>query len=167
MITLDVPLDRFPDELRRRMPSEAVFLREHRGVVILTAADVAQHLILRAESGLARKDVEAFLLEHKIEWSSGVWRLGDSGPEEGAASSAYVAAVAYRSTEAKPGCWMDAYDSEPTVQEVLTNLFEEFRINGEVRDIAFEDFLRLAAPNVVILKPEEIRYHVVQKQSEC
>jgi hypothetical protein len=42
-------------------------------------------------------------------------------------------------------------------------MYREFDQNGEIADVSFEDFMRLAHLNVVILKPEELRYHVNQK----
>lgn len=163
MLTLDVGLDRFVEEVKRRLPKETVYLSCHRKEIRLTAASPDGQLLIRSRTDTSRGDLQKRLDAEKILCAEGSWTAGTSTEVEPAAD-AYIAAVAYQSSEIKPGVWMDAYPAEPTVQEILKTLFDEFLANGEVADISFEDFLRLATPNVVVLRPDEVRYHLSQKE---
>jgi formate dehydrogenase maturation protein FdhE len=116
-----------------------------------------------AFSALARSEVEMKLGQAALDFANGVWRSDDEVLDDQAMQDYYVAAVAYRSSEHKPGVWIDAYPHEPNVQEVLQNLYEEFDENGEIADVSFDDFLRLAVPNVEILGPDQTRYFVRRK----
>jgi len=163
MVTLEISLERFAEEVQRRMPGETAYVRSTSSGVVITAARPEKALVLRAVSGRARPEIESFLKAAGLTVAPGGWSAGEVEIEEQTLEGVYVAAVSYRSRESTPGVWMDAYPSEPTVQEVLTNMYREFDQNGEIADVSFEDFMRLAHLNVVILKPEELRYHVNQK----
>ncbi|MBL8086511.1 MAG: hypothetical protein JNM85_00390 [Chthonomonas sp.] len=163
MITLEVSLEQFVIELKERMPKERAYLREHGGVVLLTASRAETGMILRAQSGLARAELDAKLLAAGITVEHGAWSDGALDDSTQDLGTVHVAAVGYESGERRAGVWMDAYPKEPTVQEVLNNLYDEFMENGEVAEVSFEDFLRIAQPNVVILSPDQIRYHTSNK----
>ena len=99
--------------------------------------------------------------------SNGRWTDGGLEFELGQRSAdAFIAAVSYYSKEASPGLWMDAYPTPPTPQIVLRSIYDEFRANDEIGDVTYEEFLRLAHPNVVILSPGEIATFLAQKE-EC
>ena len=167
MITLVVPLEQFAQERQARMPKQTVYLTETDDGAVITVADPAQGVMIRCASGRSLAETKKVLGEKGIAWSPGEWRDGASEATMSAKELPYIAAVAYQSSEPMPGCWMDAYSAPPTVQEVLKNLFDEFQTNGEITDATFEDFMRLANPNVIILTPDETRYHLTQKELPC
>jgi hypothetical protein len=47
--------------------------------------------------------------------------------------------------------------------QVLKSLFDEFRDTGELDEISFEEFVRQANPNVVIVSPSELQSFLTQK----
>lgn len=96
---------------------------------------------------------------HRGSWSQGT----DLPDREISISEAYVAAIAYQSSEHKPGIWVDAFPSLPTQVQALRALFDEFRATGEIAEVSFEEFVRLANPNVVIVGPAEIHSFLTQK----
>lgn len=166
MLMLSVGLDPFIAECKRRLPNDAAYLHVEGGHAHLTAADVRHRVLLSCRVNLSEKEVRAKLADAKIECRTGQWNAstGSDSATNGTTEAAYIAAVAYRSHDAKPGLWVDAYAAEPTAQEVLTNFFREMEENAEISaTVSFEDFLRLANPNVVIVRPEELRYHLDQK----
>lgn len=86
------------------------------------------------------------------------WSTGGAGPDSmESATAVYVAAVAYQSSERKPGLWMDAFAEAPSTGDVLSALYEEFRENGDIGDLSLEAFLKIARPNVVIMSPDQLR----------
>ncbi len=48
--------------------------------------------------------------------------------------------------------------------QVLKAMYEEFRATGELGDVAMEEFIRLANPNVVIISPNELLSYLLQKE---
>lgn len=167
MITLVVPIDQFIQERQTRLPKQAVYLAETEQGVVITCGDPVTRLIIRCVTAIGPAETKKMLGEKGVAWTSGEWRDGTTEPTQTQAELPYMAAVSYHSAEAMPGCWVDAYRSSPTVQEVLKTLFEEFQTNGEINDVSFDEFMRLASPNVVIFSPDEIRYHLGQKDQNC
>ncbi|MBI3720930.1 MAG: hypothetical protein HY248_00125, partial [Fimbriimonas ginsengisoli] len=49
------------------------------------------------------------------------------------------------------------YEDPPTQLQVLRTLYDEFRETGEVGDVSFDAFVRMAQPNVLILSLAELR----------
>ena len=66
-----------------------------------------------------------------------------------------------------PGVWVDAYSEQPSAAMALKGLYDEFRSTGEVGEISFEEFVRLALPNVVIVSPLEIEKFIESKEPDC
>ena len=46
------------------------------------------------------------------------------------------------------------------IAEVVKRLYEEFRETGELAEVAFEEFMKLAVPTIVVVGPEEIQRYV-------
>lgn len=68
----------------------------------------------------------------------------------------WVAAVAYSSATDIPGLWVDSSIIQPSTAEVTERLFKELEQDGELRGLTYEEFLRIAKPNVVVVSPEEV-----------
>jgi|GEM_PF-754888 len=77
----------------------------------------------------------------------------------------YTVAISYQSDELKPGVWVDAFPYLPTPMQALRAIYDEFRSTGEIGDVSFEEFMRLAHPNVAIVSPSEIATFAAQKQA--
>lgn len=163
MLTLEVHFHQFHDEIQHRCKGERVYISEIKRRVICSCFESKTGVLVRCETTDPIVEVEKKLgaLGHEI--ARGYWSRSEEENIHESFDDLYLAGVAYVSAESKPGIWLDAYSEEPTVHQVLTRLFDEFRENGEVADVNFEDFMQLAMPNVVLLKPDEIRYHLDNK----
>lgn len=141
--------------MRRHLPAGTPAYLETRGhVVTATAADPKQQFMIRTRKRAAIETVRAELQSHDIEVAEGSWfneNEGDAAANE--LNLPWIAAVAYKSGDDKPGTWVDAFNVEPSQMQVLRRIYGEFQQTGEIGDTEFEDFLRLASPNVVIVSP--------------
>lgn len=68
----------------------------------------------------------------------------------------FVAAVAYTSRDSRPGLWVDAFPYEPTPLQALRAMYEEFKANGEIGSITFEEFVLHSNSNVVVAGKEQM-----------
>ena len=161
-MVLKVDLLKFSEAARVLLGTEEVFLSPRGSGTWVTAGNPAKDVLLACHSPLAPELVRAELARFNLKVYEGEWALHDPGPTVEAHES-WVAAVAYRSREPMPGLWMDAYADQPTAAQVLKAMFDEFRENGEVGEVTFEEFVRMAEPNVQILSPSQVLDFAMQK----
>lgn len=161
-MTLRVPYSDFAAAATRFEIREAYILPKQR-VTQVTGVMKTTGRILYAETETPLEDVRQQLTDKELHVFDGAWSLDP--PEEPAErpGEKFIAAVAYVSAEAMPGIWIDAYPWQPTQVQVLRALYDEFRSTGEVAEIPFEEFIRLASPNVAIVSPLEIDGFVESK----
>lgn len=162
-VTLQVALDSFVPTVKRMLATREIFIAPHEAGSIITAADTDKSTILVAFASTSPDHAKEALADPEVHFTSGSWTCDSNVVPMSLGSTTYLAAVAYRSAEDKPGLWVDAYPSLPASMTVLRNMFDEFRETGEMEHITFEEFLQLANPNVVILSPEQIESFVAQK----
>ena len=156
-MVLRVPFDAFADTVKRRLPGAEAYVAPRPFGSVVTAAQPGRALVVvsfcRRPPSEARRALEAEGLEVR----EGEWcHEGEPIESTEDRSDLHVGAVAYRSGESMPGLWVDAFLGPRTPAEVLRALYEEFLETGELRDCTFEEFVRTAQPNVVILGPEEL-----------
>ena len=121
---------------------------------------------MASTSRLSAQEIRAKLQKDGFEVREGEWT--DSG--EGASDrigerQAHIAAVAYVSREKTPGLWLDAFPAQPVTGAVLRSFYDELAANGEIPEVSFEEFVRLASPNVIIVGPSEIQGFLDQKEN--
>jgi len=166
-MVLKVDLDQFVEEVQSRFGTKDCYVSPLGRGSVATAADPSNALIVacasRSEPEALCKELEAKSLAPKL----GNWSLAVEVTVEDMDRPAYIAAVSYHSKEDKPGLWVDAYPNEPSAADVLMSLYNEFRETGELVDITFEEFMRLAHPNVVILNPDQVARFAQQKEQNC
>jgi hypothetical protein len=165
-VTLQVPFEQFVPTVRRLLSNAPAFVRDHGSGSLVTAADPAKRCIVAcAHTDSASKTID-LLRAAGLEASHGQWREeGDIDDLHGGESVPYVAAISYRTEGDSPGIWVDAFQELPTQVMALRSLYDEFRSTGELSDdISFEEFVRLACPNVVIASPEDLASYVRQKE---
>jgi hypothetical protein len=98
---------------------------------------------------------------------NGAWAVDGSIEDEvGPPLPAHVAAVAYRTSEDRPGLWMDAFEGAPSEVAVLEAMYDEFVKSGQIDPLPFDAFIEKAKVNVVILSPDEQAAFVTQKKTE-
>ena len=131
----------------------------------VSAADPARDLMILSNCQRGVKYATQSLRDAGFEPIVGSWSLDGQEPECEAMAGAYVAVVAYRTKDQKPGIWIDAFATEPTPADVLKRIYDEFRETGELPDVPFEEFMRLAFPNVAIVSPEELSLYSQRNQA--
>jgi hypothetical protein len=136
---------------------QRAYVSHFRGGSLATAAEPESNTIIAAMSRSKLDDAIKALRDQQMEVAEGAWSTDENFTiEKGLACDAYVAAVAYQSGENRPGVWMDSYSFLPTEVQVLRAMHEEFRATGELSEVSFEEFVRLANPTVAIISPAEV-----------
>lgn len=160
-MTLTVPIEEFAAAVQRVLgQKEAYVSPQGRGSMATASKDGKMVVALAKESP---EILKAQLGEAGMSVFDGQWRQNHEGP--GAENEApYIAAVAYVSAHEKPGLWVDAYPEPPTGVQVLRAMYDEFVSTGELDESSFEEFLRLANANIVILSPADLRSFVLAKE---
>jgi hypothetical protein len=152
-----VDLEQFAEAVRTHLKSNvaAVATRENRTVI--TAGDPEQRVVVAAASSKPAAKVREMLIEAGLTVTSGEWTESNEWALEPCEEQdAYIAAVAYKSREEMPGLWLDAFPYEPSNGEILKALYDEFSEAGHLDSVPFEEFVRLSAANIVVLRPEDV-----------
>ncbi len=153
---LRVPFEGFADAVRRCTSGEEAYVTNRNGLVWATAGEPGKGIIVAAAADVAPEEARKRLKDAGLMVHDGSWRESDSDASLEEGGQTHVAAVAYRSGEPSPGLWMDAFPSPVTQSQVLRAMYEEMVQNGEIDEVGFEEFVRVAEPNVVVLSPEEV-----------
>lgn len=162
---LRVKLEDFANAARRYANAEEAFLAEVPGGVSITAVDIANDVMVLARSEDGMDATREALAGTGLALMEGHWSSDEDEPEDSTALL-YVAAVAYRSRDAVPGLWMDAYPSQPTTADVIQAIYKEFVATGEMAEVGVEEFQRLAQPNVCIMSPTQMKGFAMNKEPE-
>ncbi len=162
-MTLRVPFDLFSETVRRVVGTDEAYLAPTDAGSICTAFDTNKRVrVLTKQPGPASATKEK-LEKAGMKIRSGYWAEGDEDVPEPAQAVPFIASVSYHANKDQAGVWVDAYDSLPTVALVLKAMYDEFTDTGELQDISFDEFVRLAHPNVVIVTPSELINYVTAK----
>ncbi len=161
-MVLKVDFAAFSKSVQRYAPGKVVFLASEAGRVILTASDPMTGMMLQSQTGQPLAKVQALLEADGFTVDRGRW-VPDLGEGEYSCDELFVAAVAYRSSESKPGLWVDVFPSKPSTSDVLNAFFEEFSTEGMTANLSLDQFIRMSEPNVVVLDPSEISAFLAKK----
>lgn len=151
-MTLSVPFDQFAHEVKERLPKQPVYLRWKHGHVHASCGDPSLPLLVLSTGNLSLAEAEKRLAGEGIEVRRGHW--GDVDPEDDA--PLWLGIVAYRSDEAKPGLWVEAFPVEPTSALVVETMLEEFRRQGLVGDLTLDQFIAKADLHTMVFAPEDL-----------
>jgi len=165
-MTLQVDFDQFADAAKRHTKVQHAYLSRHEGRTLVAVADPVSNLILVAMSKHEIEETQAILKNEGFTSSKGAWHEGHD-IHASDADTAFIAAVAYASGDEMPGVWVDAFAELPSQAMILKAIYEEFRQTGEVGEVSFEEFVRQANPNVVIVSPSEISSFLESKDKGC
>lgn len=163
-MTLQVPFEGFAAAAARVLGAKEAYVTRHAAGALVTASNATSRTIVAALAGLSPDAAKAVLESRGLKVYEGVWAaegLTDLGDD--CMAEAHVAAVAYTSGEGRPGLWIDAFDAVPTPAQVLRGMYEEFRDTGEAAEVSFEEFVRLANANVVVVTPAQLRGYLHEK----
>jgi hypothetical protein len=164
-VVLQVPFGEFGETAKRVLGHKCdAYLCRHGERTVATAAIASMSSVVVAilDKPLeeARKLIEAQgLSTHEGRWSDDlVLQELEEGPAE-----TFVAGIAYKSDTGTPGIWIDAFPQLPTQVQVLRAMYEEVKETGEMSEVSFEEFVRLAEANVVIATPEDLKGYMAAK----
>lgn len=161
-MVLKVDFAAFPKAVQRYAPGKVIFIASEAGRVILTASDPMTGMMLQTQTSQPMAKVQASLEAEGFTVDRGRW-VPDLSEGEYSCDELFVAAVAYRSSEAKPGLWVDVFPSKPSTSDVLNAFFEEFSAEGMTANLSLDQFIRMSEPNVVVLDPGEITAFLAKK----
>lgn len=166
-MVLRVEFERFADTCKKLLQVEDAFVTSRGDGSMATAAAPGKELIVAAVCRQSAGEVTKALEGAGMKVSEGEWSPGGEGWEiNEVGCDLHVGAVAYNSKESKPGLWVDAFAEPRTHTQVLRAMFDELRENGELDEMSFEEFVRLANPNVVVLAPTDLT-RFVEHQTDC
>ena len=134
---------------------------------IVTAANPTSGVIISSIVRLTPSEVKDTLKADKWEVVDGQWSTDAVELQEQTTAELTVGAVAYNSKDSKPGLWVDAFTEPQNQTQVLKAMYDELTANGELGDVSFEEFIRLANPNVVILSPADLARFALQRSNPC
>jgi hypothetical protein len=165
-LVLTVDIKDFAAAVKEWASVKDVFLSSSAKGSVLTAANPQKNILIVCKTEEDPRTLEEMLAKSGLSISAGKW--GESGAQNGAADlqGSYIVGIAYQSRDQSPGLWMDAFATMPTPQIAIRAMYDEFRANNEVGNVSYEEFLKLAHPNVVILSPSEIATYL-QSKEEC
>lgn len=167
-MTLHVPFDEYPETVKRLLDHSETYLELRSKGVIATAVHPKSDRLVVSATHLTLTDARKVLEGRGMTVHLGRWSLEvEPELEPLELRNAYIGAVAYVSSEERPGVWVDVFPEMPTQVLVLRALYEEFRTTGELADVSFEEFVRLGKPNVAIVSPAEIATFLEAKEPGC
>ena len=152
-MTLVTSLEHFSAEAKSRAKGQPVYVAEVDGRVRVTCVSDDGNVALCAVSKLASDEVEKQLTAAGCSVRKGEWKCG---AVTDSTEAMWIGAVAYKSSEAKPGLWVDAFPYQPSEAEVSQTFLTEMVDQGVVKEIGLEQFNALANPNVLVIGPSEI-----------
>lgn len=163
---LHVEFEHFAAAVKRHMKTPHAYVSRLESKTHVSAADPLANVLVSASTSLGMEEAQQKLVASGLETSHGGWAEGGHGPSDSLGELPFVVAVGYKSGDEMPGVWLDAYAEVPTPAIVLKSIYDEFRQTGEIGDLAFEEFVRIASPNVVIVSPPEMERFLADKR-EC
>jgi hypothetical protein len=163
-MVLLVPIERFAAEARVRFPGEPVYVAGHAGRSLATVGSEKSGTMVQAEVPESAETLRARLEGEGLEVARGRWVVDEESAELDRHRPLFVAAVAYRSSEGRPGLWVDAYHREPSAGEVIDAFFDEMRSQGQVGNVTQEEFERIAGPTVVVVAPDALQEYANQSE---
>ncbi|AIE84670.1 hypothetical protein [Fimbriimonas ginsengisoli] len=157
-MTLQVPFEQFAAAAKRVLGAREAFVARHPSGALVTASSSTARTVVAAVAPFPPEEARKRLKEAGLETFEGVWSIeGLTELEEECPAETYVVAIGYESSDGKPGVWVDAFAELPTQVQALKAMYEELRETGELSEVSFEEFVRLANVNVVIVSPAQLR----------
>lgn len=152
---IKVSLDDFPEAVSRLAPNALVTVSETDEGISAWALNPSTKDVILTNGNSSLEFFTARLTSQGLRIRMGKpHNIYDSVEAE--SSSIWVAAVAYRSRELRPGVWVDAFPHEPTQLEVLRAMYDDFRETGDTKEVDFDEFCRLSMANVIIVSPHNL-----------
>ncbi len=153
-MVLTVPFEEFAAAAERLSLPKHAYLSRFGPVCRVTCGDPDRDLMLRTDASNTVAETRRKLERSGFNCSEGLWSSEDEA-EAMPSASYWIAAVAYKGADGKPGLWVDALPHRPLTGDILRVMYDEFKSQGELDGIDLDEFMRHLEPNVVILDPSE------------
>lgn len=161
---LHVDFDQFAPTVERLLAAKEAYVRAHNGTIAISSGSPDRRTIIGSSRRGSLEDIRVALEKAGFTVYEGEWGESGEWPSDRMVEEpVYVAAIAYQSREKTPGLWVDAFPDLPTTAIALRTFFDELSSNGEIGEVTFEEFIRAANPNVVILGPNELQNFLREK----
>ena len=161
-VNLRVAFEDFAESVKQNCKTKHAYAWKTHNGAWFTAISDDKSLIVRALAEAPYDESVGKLVKAGLTVESG-FLSADGASVPDMAGPMFIAGVAYVSAEASPGVWLDAYPAAPTEMQVLRAMHEEFRQTGELGDVSFEEFVRLAKPTVAIMSPGDAQHFALAK----
>ncbi len=155
-MTLSVAYDKFADTLKKMGMSKEAFIAETDGRIIVAAYSAERQCFVSCESTKSKAETLSDLEKSGFTVIECRWDAGTPAEPSDDATPQFVAAVAYKAKGQQVGVWVDAFPYQPTQAQVLHAIYDEFKMHGEVGELGFEAFVRLANPTVAVISSPEL-----------
>ncbi len=166
-MVLSIAFDQFTAIGQKLQVCPNVCVRPYGTGAIVTAANPTNGVIISSIVHLPIAEVKDKLKSDKWDVVDGQWSTEAVELQEQTTSELTVGAIAYNSKDMKPGLWVEAFTEPHNQTQVLRAMYDELTANGELGDVSFEEFIRLANPNVVILSPADMARFALQRSQPC
>lgn len=155
-MVLQVELAHLAEEAKRHHVKPLAYLSKVGNRCTVTVGDPNGRFVIQADTPMDEDQVRASLTEQGMLIGHGRWVPDPLAGELQVRESLFVAAVAYKSAEEKPGLWIHAYRGEPTVGDVVKAFYHEMSEEAGLTAVPLETFLAATEPHVLVLNPEQL-----------
>lgn len=152
-MTLRVPYSGFADAVKRTLGVNDCYLHEVAKRTILTAGHPDKATVVISSTPQDKNTARTELHAAGLKVYDGLWSVDD---DQELLELPYVAAVSYIAEKGEAGVWVDAYATEPSQLTVTEAMYEEMANTGDLKNVSFDQFLALAKPTVIILRPDQL-----------
>jgi hypothetical protein len=151
-MTLRVPFEGFASAMLRTLTVREAYVHLEGSRAIVTAGEPDQGTTIIASTTMSESEIKKSLKKEGIEVFEGLWSADD---DREILELPYIAAVSYQASKIKTGVWVDAFNTEPTVQEVL-HKFQQEVADSLPDSMSLEEFATEAHATVAIISPSQV-----------
>ena len=155
-MVLHVEFAHLAEEAKRYNIKPWVYLAVSGASTVASIGDAQTHMIVQADTKLTLDQARQALSEQGLLVANGRWLPDPLAGELQIQEQLWMASIAYKSSEEKPGLWVHAYRGNPSVGDVLKDFYEEMSAESDLESISLDEFVDSVMPNVVILSPNEL-----------
>lgn len=155
-MVLHVEFSRLAEEAKRHSLKPWVYMFAVGVKIVATIADPAARFILQSEILGSLENAKQLASDQGLLVSEGRWTPDPMSGEISVQEQIWVAAVAYKSVDEKPGLWVNGYRGNPSAGDVLKDFFEEMANEADLSSVSLDEFSEAVLPNVIVLGPNEL-----------
>lgn len=155
-MVLHVDFAHLAEEALRFNVKPWVFLATAGNRLVATIGDASSNLLIQSETPLSMEGARQVLAEQGLLVAQGRWLPDPLAGELQIQEQLWMASIAYKSSEDKPGLWIHAYRGTPSAGDVIRDFYEEMSAEASLENVSLDEFVGSVHPNVVILGPNEL-----------